>query len=187
MRLTVRRWGASCGAAERPPRRGRSIGRVEFHRFLASDRLTWSDHGVATPFSRLQSLRRDTSSPRSERGCHQPCRNGTKGENQSDRWEYVRQSHKSQIRRHRWPRLPFCRQLGLVGQAASRPAAHKTNKVSARHQGTPCPYNVERKCPCRDSNPGTRFRKPLLYPPELQGHAVYEAVLGLAASQESSV
>ena len=24
--------------------------------------------------------------------------------------------------------------------------------------------------PCRDSNPGTRFRKPLLYPPELQGH-----------------
>ena len=26
--------------------------------------------------------------------------------------------------------------------------------------------------PCRDSNPGTRFRKPLLYPPELQGHAV---------------
>ena len=23
--------------------------------------------------------------------------------------------------------------------------------------------------PCRDSNPGTRFRKPLLYPPELQG------------------
>ena len=27
-------------------------------------------------------------------------------------------------------------------------------------------------CPCRDSNPGTRFRKPPLYPPELQGHAV---------------
>ena len=25
-------------------------------------------------------------------------------------------------------------------------------------------------CPRRDSNPGTRFRKPLLYPPELQGH-----------------
>ena len=25
--------------------------------------------------------------------------------------------------------------------------------------------------PCRDSNPGTWFRKPLLYPPELQGHA----------------
>ena len=24
--------------------------------------------------------------------------------------------------------------------------------------------------PCRDSNPGARFRKPLLYPPELQGH-----------------
>src|SRR3972149_3856584 len=24
--------------------------------------------------------------------------------------------------------------------------------------------------PCRDSNPGTRFRKPLLYPTELQGH-----------------
>jgi hypothetical protein len=24
-------------------------------------------------------------------------------------------------------------------------------------------------CPCPDSNRGTRFRKPLLYPPELQG------------------
>ena len=29
--------------------------------------------------------------------------------------------------------------------------------------------------PCRDSNPGTRFRKPLLYPPELQGRGNDEA------------
>jgi hypothetical protein len=29
--------------------------------------------------------------------------------------------------------------------------------------------------PCRDSNPGTRFRKPLLYPPELQGRGSDEA------------
>ena len=30
-------------------------------------------------------------------------------------------------------------------------------------------FSFKKWYPCRDSNPGTRFRKPLLYPPELQG------------------
>jgi hypothetical protein len=36
--------------------------------------------------------------------------------------------------------------------------------------------HCKEKCPRRDSNPGTRFRKPMLYPPELQGRAYYIAV-----------
>ena len=35
---------------------------------------------------------------------------------------------------------------------------------------TPVTWEGKIWYPCRDSNPGTRFRKPLLYPPELQGH-----------------
>ena len=36
--------------------------------------------------------------------------------------------------------------------------------------------------PCPDSNRGTRFRKPVLYPPELQGHMDYERVRPLGAT-----
>ena len=43
----------------------------------------------------------------------------------------------------------------------------------------PIPWGRMEWCPCRDSNSGTRFRKPMLYPPELQGRAVYEAVPSL--------
>ena len=62
-------------------------------------------------------------------------------------------------------------QLSSNGRAGFKMGPHIPVRRLPKQIWAAQPIAMSGWYPCRDSNPGLRFRKPPLYPPELQGHA----------------